>query len=125
MEKISISTNRAPGAIGPYSQATCGNGILCVSGQLPINPRTGLIPDTIEMQVEQAMENLIAIIEDSGSDRSKILKCCLFVRDLNQFSRINEVYGRFFKADPPARVVVEVSKLPKDAQIEIDAIAVV
>lgn len=123
MEKEIVSTELAPGAIGPYSQAAKGAGVVCVSGQLPLDPVTGTMPQTVEEQVAQSMKNVLAILEASGSDRSKILKCCLFIRDMDKFSAINEVYATFFPDEPPARVVVEVSRLPKDALVEIDAIA--
>ena len=123
MEKKQIASSRAPKAIGCYSQACSGNGIICVSGQLPIDPATGAMPEDVASQVAQAMKNLIAIVEDGGSSREKILKCCLYIRDMSQFSVINEAYGKFFGENPPARLVVEVSKLPKDAKVEIDAIA--
>ena len=124
MKRI-INTNKAPKAIGPYSQATVGNGMICVSGQLPINPETGNIPEGIEEQVEQSMKNVLAIVDAAGAAAEDILKCGLFIKDMSLFPRINAAYEKFFDAQPPARFVVEVSKLPRDVQIEIDAIAII
>lgn len=124
MGKTIVNTSAAPGAIGPYSQAAAGAGIVSVSGQLPINPATGTMPETIAEQTEQSMKNVIAILEAAGSCKENILKCCLFIRNMGDFEQINKVYATFFDNDPPARVVVEVSRLPKDANIEIDALAV-
>lgn len=124
MDKATVSTPLAPGAIGPYSQATVGAGIVTVSGQLPINPATGVMAKTIAEQTEQSMKNVISILEASGSCKEKILKCCLYIRNMEDFELINKVYATFFQSDPPARVVVEVSKLPKNADVEIDALAI-
>jgi 2-iminobutanoate/2-iminopropanoate deaminase len=125
MEKKIITTDRAPAAIGPYSQAVIGNGNVYISGQLPINPSNGTMPDTLEAQVEQSMKNVLALVEQAGGTVENIVKCGLFIKDMNAFSRINEVYQTFFTDNAPARFVVQVSELPKGAQIEIDAIAVV
>lgn len=120
-----INTNKAPKAIGPYSQATVGNGTVYVSGQLPIDPETGNISDSIEEQLEQSMKNVLAIVEAAGAKVEGILKCGLFIKDMSLFPRINAAYEKFFDVEPPARFVVEVSRLPRDAQIEIDAIAMI
>lgn len=122
--KTAVHTANAPTAIGPYSQATVGGGIVCVSGQLPIHPVTGEIPSQLEAQVRQSMKNVLALVEAAGSSRDNILKCGLFIRCMKDFSTINQIYQEFFDQDPPARFVVEVSQLPKGALIEIDAIAV-
>ena len=124
MDKTTVSTPLAPGAIGPYSQATVGAGIVAVSGQLPIDPATGKMGTSIVEQTEQSMKNVIAILEASGSCKEKILKCCLFIRNMGDFEQINKVYATFFENDPLVRLVVEVSRLPKDADIEIDALAI-
>lgn len=123
MEKKIISTSKAPAAIGPYSQAVVGNGTLYVSGQLPIDPATGIMPEGLKEQVAQSMKNVMALVEEAGGTRDNIVKCGLFIRDMASFGDINEVYQTFFAAAPPARFVVEVSALPKGAQVEIEAIA--
>ena len=112
--KTTIQTPQAPAAIGPYAQASLGGKLLCVSGQLPINPENGMIPVNLEEQVRQSVKNVIEIV-----------KANFAVRDMKEFSRINEAYQEFFKEDPPARFVVEVSALPKGALIEIDATAII
>lgn len=123
--KKTIQTAQAPAAIGPYSQAALGGNILCVSGQLPIDPETGTMPEALEEQVKQSVKNVLAIVKAAGGTEKNILKCGLFVRDMKEFSRINEVYQEFFREEPPARFVVEVSALPKGALIEIEATAVI
>lgn len=125
MEKSTIHTTAAPAAIGPYSQGTVGAGIVTVSGQLPIDPETNQMAKGIVAQTARAMENVLAILKASGSSSEKILKCCLYIRNMQDFDLINEAYASFFPGDPPARVVVEVSKLPKNADIEIDALAII
>lgn len=123
MRKI-INSARAPRAVGPYSQAAAGEHLICISGQLPIEPETGEMASTLEGQVRQCMKNVSALAEEGGSDKDGILKCGLFIRDMKEFEKINSVYQEFFCGDAPARFVVEVSALPKNARIEIDAIAV-
>ena len=125
MEKSTIHTTAAPAAIGPYSQGTVGAGIVTVSGQIPIDPETNQMAKGIVAQTARAMENVLAILKASGSSSEKILKCCLYIRNMQDFDLINEAYASFFRGDPPARVVVEVSKLPKNADIEIDALAII
>ena len=125
MEKSTIHTTAAPAAIGPNSQGTVGAGIVTVSGQLPIDPETNQMAKGIVAQTARAMENVLAILKASGSSSEKILKCCLYIRNMQDFDLINEAYASFFPGDPPARVVVEVSKLPKNADIEIDALAII
>ncbi len=124
MEKKIIVTSKAPAAIGPYSQAVVGNGTLYVSGQIPIDPATGVMPEGLEDQVRQSMKNVLSLVGEAGGNASSVVKCGLFIRDMGAFARINDVYKTFFDADAPARFVVEVSNLPKGAQIEIDAIAI-
>ena len=123
MEKAIISTTKAPAAIGPYSQAVVGNGTLYVSGQLPIDPDTGVMPEDLKAQVAQSMKNILALVKAAGGTEKNIVKCGLFIRDMNSFGAINEAYQSFFGEDAPARFVVEVSALPKGAKVEIDAIA--
>jgi 2-iminobutanoate/2-iminopropanoate deaminase len=123
MQKIIINTDAAPLAIGPYSQAVIGNGTLYVSGQLPIDPATGTIPDSIEEQVKNSINNMLTLVKEAGGTAENIVKCGLFIKDMSLFGKINEIYQGFFKENAPARFVVEVSQLPKGAQIEIDAVA--
>jgi len=125
MKKI-VSTEHAPAAIGPYSQATIGAGLVFVSGQLPINPETGeFASNEIEGQTRQSLNNLKAILEASGSSMDNVLKVTVFLKNMNDFAAMNKVYGEFFKEGVyPARSAVEVARLPKDALVEIEAIAV-
>ena len=118
-----ISTDTAPGAIGPYSQAIRTETMVFVSGQLALSPDTGnLVSDDIKAETRQAMQNLEAILEAAGSSLQKVVKTTLFIKDMNDFLMINEVYGEFFQSDPPALACVEVARLPKDANFEIEAI---
>ncbi|SIT89549.1 RidA family protein [Pontibacter indicus] len=119
-----INSAKAPAAIGPYSQATFHNGILYVSGQIPLDPQSGeLVSGTIEEETHQVMKNLFAILQEAGMGFDNVLKCSIFVKDLGNFGKINEVYGSYFTANPPARETVEVSRLPKDVNVEISCIA--
>ena len=123
MKKI-ISTEKAPAAIGPYSQAVEAAGLLFISGQLPIDPATGIMaPAEIKAQTEAVIKNLEAILKSQGLALENILKTTVYMADLSQFARMNEVYGKFFTKDPPARATVEVKALPKAALVEIEAIA--
>jgi len=125
MDKHIIPTDAAPAPIGPYSQAVMVNGTLYISGQIPIDPATSLvIMGDIEAETRQVMENLGAILKAYGLDHSNIVKTTIFIMDMNDFARINAVYGSFFTKDFPARETVEVSRLPKDVQVEISCIAV-
>lgn len=126
MKKI-ISTDRAPGAIGPYSQAvkiSCSN-LLFVSGNIPLDAQTmELVGETAAEQCRQVMENMKQVLGAADADFSKVVKTTIYLSDMNDFADINEVYGSYFDDQPPARATVEVSRLPKDVKIEIDAIAV-
>lgn len=123
MKKI-ISTQNAPAAIGPYSQAVEAGGLIFISGQLPIDPATGaMAPAEIKAQTEAVIKNLEGILKSEGLSLDNILKTTVFMADLGQFAQMNEVYGRFFSANPPARATVEVKALPKAALVEIEAIA--
>lgn len=123
MKKI-ISTTKAPAAIGPYSQAIEFNGMIFTSGMIPINPENGeLVTGSIEEQAQQAIGNLVALLNESGSSVEKVIKTTVFIKDMNDFAKVNEVYSQFFKTDCPARSCVEVARLPKDVLIEIEAIA--
>jgi 2-iminobutanoate/2-iminopropanoate deaminase len=120
-----IQTERAPHAIGPYSQAIKSNGLVFASGQIPTDPQTGqFVPGGIEAQTEQVLKNLSAVLEAAGSGLDRVIKTTVFLADMQEFAAMNEVYGRFFKEDPPARATVEAARLPRDARVEIEAIAV-
>lgn len=123
MKKI-ISTDKAPAAIGPYSQAIEANGFVFASGQIPVNPATGEIPEGIEAQAKQAIGNLAALLEAAGTGVDNVVKTSVFIKDMNDFAVVNEVYATYFKNECPARACVEVARLPKDVLIEIEAIAV-
>lgn len=119
----SVSAAKAPAAIGPYSQAVKAGGYLFVSGQIPVNPADNSIPETIREQARQAFTNLKNILDASGSGLSNVVKTTVFIRSMDDFALINPVYSEFFSKPYPARSCVEVSKLPKDAAIEVEAIA--
>ena len=119
-----ISTDKAPQAIGPYSQAIEVNGMVFTSGVIPINPATGeLVTGTIEEQANQAIGNLAALLEAAGTSTDKVIKTTVFIKDINDFGKVNEIYAKYFTKDFPARSCVEVARLPKDVLIEIEAIA--
>jgi len=119
-----IYTEEAPEPIGPYSQAVYVNGMLFVSGQIPIDSFSGaLIKDGIEEETEQVMRNLEAILQAAEMDFSNVVKCSIFLTDMKDFPKVNAVYGKYFKTNPPARETVEVSVLPKNANVEISCIA--
>lgn len=123
MKKL-INTKKAPAAIGAYSQAVEMNGMLFVSGQIPFVPETmELISEDVQEQTEQSLKNLVSILEEAGYGIEDVVKTTVFIKDMNEFGLINEVYGEFFKDDKPARACVEVARLPKDVKVEIDAIA--
>jgi 2-iminobutanoate/2-iminopropanoate deaminase len=122
-----VKTDRAPAALGPYSQAikVRGNTIVYCSGQIGLDPQTGnLVGDTAAEQARRVMENLKAVIETAGAHLSDVVKTTMFLTDMNDFPAVNEVYATYFSVSPPARATVEVSRLPKDAKVEIDATAV-
>ena len=120
-----VNAQQAPAPIGPYSQATMANGVLYVSGQIPLNQQTGeLVTGSIEEETHMVMKNLQFILTEAGMDFSNVVKCSIFVKDLNNFGKINETYGSYFTSNPPARETVEVSRLPKDVNVEISCIAV-
>ena len=119
-----ISTERAPAALGPYSQAIRANGMIYCSGQIPINPVTGAIEAvTIEDQTAQAISNLRNVLEKAGSALSKVVKTTVFIKDMNDFAALNKVYAEMFGDTKPARSCVEVARLPKDVLVEIECIA--
>ena len=122
--KTPITTNLAPGAIGPYSQAVRTGNLIFVSGQLPLDPVTGTMPDTIEAMTKQALTNVKNILEQAGSSLDKVVKTTVFLQDMNDFAAMNGVYGSFFPEGAyPARSAVQVARLPKDAKLEIEVIA--
>ena len=119
-----VSTDHAPKAIGPYSQAIKANGFVFISGQVAFDPATGnLIAGGIDKQTEQVLKNLSAILQAAGSSWEKAVKATVFLKDMNEFGQMNEVYAKFCKGAPPARSTVEVARLPKDVAVEIDVIA--
>jgi len=119
-----VSTPNAPKAIGPYSQAIKANGFVFISGQVAFDPATGnLITGGIEEQTEQVMKNLSAILQAAGSTWEKVVKTTVYLKNMSEFAQMNEVYGKFVSAAPPARATVEVARLPKDVSVEIDVIA--
>jgi len=123
MKKI-IQTDKAPKAIGPYSQAVEVNNTLYISGQLPMDPETMEMPGTIGEQAEQVMKNIGAILKEAGYDFKDVVKSTIFLDDIKDFQKMNGIYGRYYQEDPPARSAYEVANLPKGAKIEIETIAV-
>ena len=124
MKKI-VNTNQAPAAIGPYAQAVEIDGLVITSGQLPIDPATGAFPDGIAEQTRQSLTNVKSILAEAGLDMDKVIKTTVFLSDMNNFGAMNEVYATFFgEGGYPARSAVEVARLPKDALVEIEVIAV-
>jgi 2-iminobutanoate/2-iminopropanoate deaminase len=124
MKKV-ISTTNAPAAIGPYSQAILSNNTLYCSGQIAINPATGnLVMDNITIETAQVMQNIAAVLKAAEMDFSNVVKCSIFMKDMNDYAAINEVYAKHFKDNPPAREAVQVSVLPKNVNVEISVIAV-
>ncbi|WP_315113581.1 RidA family protein [Clostridium intestinale] len=125
MKKEIISTSKAPGAIGPYSQGVKIGNLVYTSGQIPLNPIDGSMPSSIEDQTKQSLENCKAILNEAGTSLDNVIKTTVFLADMNDFVKMNEVYSTYFSANPPARSAVQVAKLPKDAQIEIEMIATI
>lgn len=123
MKKI-ISTDKAPAAIGPYSQAIEVNGMVYTSGIIPVNPATGEIPEGIDAQADQAIGNLCALLKEAGTSADNVIKTTVFIKEMDDFAKVNAVYAKYFEKDCPARSCVEVARLPKDVLIEIEAIAV-
>lgn len=123
MKKI-IRTDNAPQTIGPYSQAVEAGGFVFVSGQIPLDPATGsIVPGDVKQQTKRVMENAKAILAAADCDLSRVVKATIYLRNMDDFAAVNEVYGGYFPSDPPARATVEVSRLPKDVAVEMDFIA--
>ena len=123
MKRI-IATDRAPKAIGPYSQAVLSNGFAFLSGQIPLDPATGQVIDgDIAAQTERVFENLKAVLEACGSSLAQVVKTTVFLKDMGEFAAMNAVYGRYFPENPPARATVEAARLPRDVRVEIECVA--
>ena len=123
-EKRVVRTDRAPAPVGPYSQAILAGGWLFISGQIPIDPATGkMVEGSFEEKVRRVLENIKAIVEAAGGTLRDIVKVTVYLKDIRRFEEFNRVYSEYFREDPPARVVVEVSNLPKGAELEVEAIA--
>ena len=119
-----ISTDRSPAAVGPYSQAIVTNGFVFASGQIPVNPATGEIPEGVEAQAEQVMINMKNLLEAAGTSMENVVKTSVFIQNMDDFATINGIYAKYFVNECPARACVEVAKLPKGVLLEMEAIAV-
>jgi 2-iminobutanoate/2-iminopropanoate deaminase len=120
----SIQTDRAPQAIGPYSQAIKANGFIFASGQIPLDPATmQIVEGGIEDQTERVLNNLKAVLEAAGSSLDRVVKTTVYLADMNEFAAMNEIYARYFGATKPARATVQVARLPRDVKVEIDVVA--
>ena len=123
MKKV-LSTPNAPKAIGPYSQAILSNGFLFLSGQIPLDPESGqVVSPEIGPQTERVLDNIKAVLEGAGTSLDHVVKTTIFLADLADFAKVNEIYARYFPANPPARSTVQVARLPRDVRIEIEVIA--
>ncbi|HZN08294.1 MAG TPA: RidA family protein [Pyrinomonadaceae bacterium] len=121
-----VKTTHAPAALGPYSQAIKAGGFVYVSGQVPIDPETGeFVPGGIAEQTDRVLKNVAAVLEAAGSGLDLVVKTTVFLADMNEFAAMNEVYAKFFKEAPPARATVQAARLPRDARVEIEAVALV
>jgi 2-iminobutanoate/2-iminopropanoate deaminase len=126
MSKRIVRTEEAPQAIGPYSQAVVAAGFVYTAGQLALDPHTGqLVPGDVRIQTKRVMENIKTILESAGSSLAGVVKTTIFLRDMNDFGAMNEIYGSYFQEDPPARSTVQVAKLPRDGAVEIEVVALV
>lgn len=124
-QKRAVETPDAPKAIGPYSQAIVANGFVFAAGQIGTDPKTGVLAEGIEAQVEQTLKNVAAVLKASGSSIENVVKSTVFLADINDFAKMNEIYAKHFKAPFPARSTVQVARLPRDAKVEIEVIAVI
>jgi 2-iminobutanoate/2-iminopropanoate deaminase len=124
MKSVVINTKLAPEAIGPYSQGIVSNGVAYLSGQIPLDPATGqIVPGDIVDQTKRVLDNLGAVLKAAGSGYDHVLKTTVYLADLNDFAKMNEVYGQYFTSQQPARATVQVARLPRDSKVEIDCIA--
>lgn len=124
MSRHGISTDAAPGAIGPYSQAIVAGDLVFCSGQIPLDPTSGqVIEGTIEDQTRRVLDNLTAVLNAAGSSVEQVVKTTIFLADMNDFAAVNAIYGEYFRSEPPARSTVQVARLPRDVRVEIEAIA--
>lgn len=125
-QRTVVSTEAAPGAIGPYSQAIIAGNLVFCSGQVPLDPSSGqLVSGTIEEETQRVMENISAVLAAAGTSLARIVKTTIFLSDMNDFAAVNAAYGAYFPQDPPARSTVQVARLPRDVRVEIEAIALV
>jgi len=123
--KKTVATDDAPKAIGPYSQAVIHEGTIYLSGQIPLDPVTGrVVEGDVAAQTERVLDNIKAVLAACGSSLDLVLKTTVFLKDMGEFSKFNEVYGRYFPENPPARSTVEVARLPRDVRVEVDLIAI-
>ena len=124
--KKTVATEKAPKAIGPYSQAVVHNGLAFLSGQIPLDPASGqVVEGDIAVQTTRVLENLKAVLEACGSGLDRVVKTTVYIKDMGEFAKMNELYGKYFLQNPPARSTVEAARLPRDVRVEIDAIAIV
>jgi len=124
MSRTVISTNEAPAAIGPYAQAIRANGFLFTAGQIPLDPATGeMVEGDVTAQATRVLENLRAVLAAGGSSFDRVVKTTMFLADLNDFAAVNAVYAKYFPSEPPARSTIQVARLPRDARVEIEVVA--
>lgn len=123
-QKRAVETVDAPKAVGPYSQAIIANGFVFAAGQIGTDPKTGTLVEGVEAQTEQVLKNIAAVLKASGSSMDDVVKATVFLADMNDFAKMNEIYAKYFKAPFPARSTVQVARLPRDAKIEIEVVAV-
>jgi 2-iminobutanoate/2-iminopropanoate deaminase len=123
-ERVVVASPKAPKAIGPYSQGIAVGDFVFTSGQIPLNPDTNKMPEGIEAQAKQSLDNVKAVLEAGGSSLGKTVKVTIFLKDLNDFGKVNEIYGTYFTGNTPARSCVQVARIPRDALIEIEAVGV-
>lgn len=125
VEKKVIKTDKAPAPVGPYSQGIIAGNFIFVSGQVPLDPKTGkMVEGTISQQTEQVLMNIQAVLEAAGASLKDVVKCTVYIKDMNTFSEMNQKFAEFFKDNPPARAAIEAARLPRDVGVEIEAIAI-